>query len=75
MTIDSLENAKTWEEWKKEGWHIIQGQRAKWVDNKAVFTENQVVRILPRNKKSRSHYDSLDWDDMAEWGGYVDNYE
>ena len=62
----------TWDEWRKLGMHVHKGQKASWVDDKAVFSNKQVALMLQPKRRRGGDADSYDWDDMTEYGGYVD---
>ena len=43
MAVVILSNFKTFAEWSKSGYKINKGARATWIDNVAMFAEQQVT--------------------------------
>jgi hypothetical protein len=37
---------RSFDEWSKDGFQIIKGSKATWVDNKPVFSDKQVVLAI-----------------------------
>jgi hypothetical protein len=46
MAVVTLSNFKTFAEWSKLGYKITKGSRATWVDDVAMFAEQQVSRSV-----------------------------
>lgn len=67
------ETLKTFDEWSSKGYQILKGSKAKWVNNKPMFSRDQVVKstFKSRNRIKKTSYDwtsGLDHDDTIEYG-------
>ena len=80
MAVTVLSNFKTFAEWSKSGYKINKGARATWIDNVAMFAEQQVTETSPRapypHQSSRAGYGNH-WQGCTPKGtspnwGYVD---
>jgi len=48
---------RSFDEWSSLGYKIIKGSKASWIDNKAVFSDKQVVQHTQYYSDGRDHYD------------------
>lgn len=51
-----LSNFKTFDEWSKLGYKINKGSKATWVDNVAMFAEQQVTKSVKPNYGNHFKY-------------------
>lgn len=59
-----MSKARTWNEWKDRGYHVVKGQRAtgRNAEGVATFTRDQVAKTPPRGYAYPDKTYGLDWD-------------
>lgn len=60
---------KTWDEWKRDGYHVVKGSRATWIEDKAMFSNEQVAKNKPRTYAYPDKTYGYDWDLMEDHRG------
>ena len=68
---------KTFNSWSSSGYKIIKGSKATWVNEVAMFSSDQVVKVQPTwrqfgsSRKGKGYNDYMEHDELAEaYGGY-----
>ena len=57
---------KTFQEWSEAGYQILKGSKASWIDNVAMFSEEQVMKIeRPKRAYSTSSYITREYDNNS----------
>lgn len=65
---------KTFQEWSEDGYQILKGSKATWVENVAMFSQEQVSKII-RPKRAVSGNQWIGCAPKGTGGNYVNQGE